>query len=72
MADISTIIFTFSTSDGEKKMSFKYANPEVTSATIRTTAAAIIANGSIFEFPPTEVTKAILRTVTEDEFELEG
>lgn len=70
MNEVVTLIYTFSTPDGQKKISFKYANPEATTSAVSAGAQAIITNGSIFEFPPTELVKATLRTVTEEDYDL--
>lgn len=51
------------TLSGSKTFTFKYANPDVTSQQVQVLAQALIANGSVYKYPPQVLETATLEEV---------
>lgn len=70
MAESTRIIITATTNGGTKKLTYKYADENTTSATIKTIAGLLVTNGDVFDPPITAIQGAILQTTTENSFDL--
>lgn len=67
------LVCEFQTETGATKtFTYNYADPEVTTSTVRALVNGLIANGSIFDNPPKIAKSAKLVTTTETPFNLEG
>ena len=68
---VSTLVINFAGQTGDSvKFSYKYANPSVTTNTVKALINGLIANGSIFENPPVTAKSAKLVTQSEAEYDL--
>jgi len=64
MAAGTQLKMIFETGYGEKTWTFKYAKPAATAANIKELGNTMIANGSIYHYPPLQLVKAQLETTT--------
>lgn len=65
MASGIAIKLTFDTMRGSKTWTYNHAKPSATAEQVRTAAQAMIDNGSVYEYVPVRLTKA-LKVVTEE------
>ena len=71
MAAGTTLAITFLDAQGaERKFTFKHANPSAAAARVKSAAAAIITNGSIFKYVPVSAKSAKLITTTETDLDI--
>ncbi|MBQ7578778.1 MAG: DUF2922 family protein [Synergistaceae bacterium] len=71
MATSVKVVMAFTCDDGKNhNFSYKYADPELRTADVRTLVQAIITNGSVFDPVPVSLEGAKLVTTTENEFDL--
>ena len=52
------------------RMSYNYAQANATGQAVKALGAAIVTNGSIFKYPPTELVAAKIVTTTETDYDL--
>ena len=71
MASGTVLKLTFDTMGGSKTWTFKHARPSAGSANVKALGAAMVANGSIYNHPPTALTKAVEVTTSESVYDLE-
>ena len=64
MAAGTHLKMVFETGFGQKTWTFKYAKPSATAANIKDLGNTMIANGSIYNFPPLQLVSAQLETTT--------
>lgn len=62
----STLKMKFGTASGTKTWSFPQSKSTLSSATVRTLAERMIANGSIYKYPPLELQSAVIEVTTEN------
>lgn len=70
MATGTKLQITFETMSGVKTASFANAKPGATTSAVKALAAAIIANGAIFNSVPVRATAAKTVTTSENEYDL--
>ena len=71
MSSGTKIVFTALDGEGKSRsFSYRYADEEVSSSDVRTAAAAILTNGSIFTYVPVSMKSAKTVTTTEVEYDL--
>jgi len=71
MPATSKLVLEFNTGDGGTTThSYKYINPEITTARVKTIMNTTISNGSIFEKVPVSIKAAKVVTTTESDFDL--
>lgn len=70
MAVVNTLKLRMGTLSGVKTFSFKYVDPEVSSTAIKALIQAMIANGSVYKYPPQVAESATIEQVTTDEIDL--
>ncbi len=64
------LVLEFEGTTGAARFSFNYADPETTTANVKALMAGLIANGSLFENPPTVAKAAKIVTTTETDYDL--
>lgn len=70
MASSTKIVFRFGTTSGEKNFTYNYGNDEVSGATVKATMNTMIANGSIFRYPPLTIISAKTVITTESDIDV--
>lgn len=70
MAAGSKLILRFGTMSGEKNFTFNYGDAETTASAVKALGTAMIANGSIFRFPPLTMISAKAQVTTETTFDI--
>lgn len=71
MATTNKLALSFEGANGKDvSLSYAYADPEVTAATVKTLVNTIIANKEIFDNPPTTAKSAKIVTTEETYFNL--
>ena len=70
MPNVSTLVLEYTGQTGKSKFFYRYADPETPIATVKALVNGLIANGSIFENPPTTLISAKLATQTEADYDL--
>lgn len=71
MATGTVLKMKFDTIAGSKTWTFKYAKPSAGLANVKALGAAMIANGSIYAYPPVALTEAREVVTTEQVYDLE-
>lgn len=71
MAVVTTLKMKMGTLSGVKTFSFKYADPDVSTANIKALGNALIANGAIYKYPPQTIDSVSVETVNTQEIELD-
>lgn len=70
MATVSKLVIECMTNNGDKTFSWNYANPEASVTDVKTLGQTLIANGDIFEEPPTAMKAARIVTTTSTDYDL--
>lgn len=70
MAAGTKLVLRFGTASGEKNFIYNYGNAGAASSDIKALGAAMIANGSIFRYPPLTFLSAVAQVTTETEFDI--
>lgn len=65
MASGVALKLTFDTMRGSKTWTYKYAKTSATAADVKAAGQAMITNGSVYEYVPVKLTKAV-QVVTEE------
>lgn len=70
MAAGSKLILRFGTASGEKNFSYNYGNSSAPASDVKAAMNAMIANGSIFKYPPLTIISAKVEVTSVTEFDL--
>lgn len=70
MASTTKLELTFGTMSGEKKWTFNYFDSEATASSVKALMNGMIANGSIYSYPPLTRVKARRVVTTDTEYDI--
>lgn len=70
MAAGTKLIFRFGTASGEKNFTFNYGDDSAATSDIKEAMQTMIANGSIYKYPPLTAVSAKAQITTETEWDL--
>lgn len=68
---VSKLVLTFSTAEGKKNWTYNYANPQASTVNVKALMSGMIANGSIFAYPPLMSSAAKMVTTSESDYDLD-
>lgn len=71
MAAGSKLILRFGTTSGEKNFTYNYGNSQAPAMDVKAAMQAMIANGSIFKYPPLTAISAKVEVTTSTEFNID-
>lgn len=72
MAAGTKLILRFGTMSGEKNFTYNNINTSSSAAAIKAAMNTMIANGSIFRYPPMTIISAVAQVVTETVYDLDS
>lgn len=70
MASGTQLILRFGTTSGEKNFTYNYGDDDASPADVKNAMNTMIANGSIYKYPPLTIISAKSRITTEVDFDL--
>lgn len=70
MSSTVRLVLTMESSGTDRNFSYNYADAETTTTQVKALGAALIDNGSFFEYPPTALKAAKLITTTTSEYNI--
>lgn len=70
MAAGTKLQLVFGTASGQKTFSYNYANASASTASVKLLMSTMIANGSVYKYPPLTAVSAKFQITTESEVDL--